>query len=150
MASNIGVSDEAIQTKRFHNASYEELLNAMRFPLLDIQLHTHRHQLPTNSDAIKWEVETNKNKLLDALSPSNPLVHFCYPSGIWSSEHLQDLQSLGIKTATTLDEGLNAKSDHSLKLKRNLVMDNRTLHHFIIITSGLLDVLRRIMGKARV
>jgi len=148
LADSLGVSDEAIKSKRFHNASYEELAKAMLSPLVDIQLHTHTHQLPTDSDAIEKEIRINKNRILEALTPSNPLVHLCYPSGIWSPDHLPELEANGIKTATTLDEGMNAKTEHPLKLKRNLMMDNRTLMHFVVTISGVLDVLRRVTGKA--
>ena len=85
--------------------------------------------------------------MLETLSPSNPLVHFCYPSGIWSPEHLPELEAIGIKTATTLDEGINAKTEHPLKLKRSLMMDTRTLDHFIANISGVLEALRRVIGK---
>lgn len=147
LADSLGVSDEAIESKRFNNATYTELAEAMLSPLVDIQLHTHTHQLPKDNKSIEKEIQTNKNRMLETLSPSNPLVHFCYPSGIWSPEHLPELESNGIKTATTLDEGLNAKIEHPLKLKRNLVMDSRTLDHFIVIISGVLDTLRRLTGK---
>ena len=149
LAESLDVSDEAIETKRFHNASYEELSNAMRSPLVDLQLHTHTHQLPTDKKLIEKEIRNNKNRMTDALSPDKPLEHFCYPSGIWSSDHLPELESLGIKTATTLDEGINARSVHPLKLKRNLVMDHRTVNHFIVSVTGVLDTLRQLTGKAR-
>lgn len=148
LADSIGVSDEAIKSKRFHNANYEELAEAMLSPLVDIQLHTHTHQLPTDSKSIEKEVQTNKNRMLETIAPSNPLVHFCYPSGVWSPEHIPELDKIGIKTATTLDEGLNVKTEHPLKLKRNLVMDNRSLDHFVVTISGVLDTLRRVTGKA--
>ena len=148
LADSLGVSGEAIKSKRFHNATYEELAKAMLSPLVDMQLHTHTHQLPTDNKSIEKEIQTNKNRMLETLSPSNPLVHFCYPSGIWSPEHLPELEAIGIKTATTLDEGINAKTEHPLKLKRNLVMDHRTLDHFVVTISGVLDALRRVTGKA--
>ena len=87
--------------------------------------------------------------MLDTLTPANPLVHFCYPSGKWSPEHLPKLDAIGIKTATTLDEGINAKTENPLKLKRSLMMDNRTLDHFVVTLSGVLDVLRRVTGGTR-
>lgn len=149
LADSLGVSDEAIKSKRFHNATYAELANAMTSPLVDIQLHTHTHKLPTNKCSVDKEIQTNRNRMLEALSPSNPLVHFCYPSGIWSPEHLPVLEAVGIKTATTLDEGINAKTAHPLKLKRSLVMDHRSLAHFIVTISGVLDTLRRVTGKVR-
>lgn len=149
LADSLGVSGEAIKSKRFHNATYEELAKAMLSPLVDIQLHTHTHQLPTDNKSIGKEIQTNRNRMLETLSPSNPLVHFCYPSGIWSPEHLPELETFGIKTATTLDEGINAKTEHPLKLKRNLVMDNRTLDHFVVSISGVLDTLRRVTGRIR-
>lgn len=148
LSDSLGVSDEAIKSKRFHNATYEELAKALLSPLVDIQLHTHTHQLPTDNRSMEKQIRTNKNRMLETLSPSNPLVHFCYPSGIWSPQHLPELEAFGIKTATTLDEGINAKTEHPLKLKRNLVMDSRTLDHFVVTISGVLDALRRMKGKA--
>ncbi|WP_028025148.1 polysaccharide deacetylase family protein [Enterovibrio calviensis] len=149
IAGALGVSDDAISSKRFHNANYEELKSAMASPLTNIQLHTHTHKLPTDSDAIHHEIQTNRQVLATQLSSEKALTHFCYPSGIWSPEHIADLQALGIRTATTLDEGLNATTEHPLKLKRNLVMNSRSLNQFIVTISGVTDTLRWMMGKTR-
>ncbi|MDD1795377.1 polysaccharide deacetylase family protein [Enterovibrio sp. ZSDZ42] len=148
-ASALGVGDDAIQAKRFHNANYHELNTAMASPLTNIQLHTHTHKLPTDSDAIHHEIETNREVLTAQIASPKALTHFCYPSGIWSPEHLPELNALGIRTATTLDEGLNARTEHPLKLKRNLVMDSRSLNQFIVTLSGVVDTLRWAMGKTR-
>ena len=149
IAQSLGVSDDAISSKQFHNASYTELKSALDSPLTDIQLHTHTHKLPSNSDAIRHEIQKNRDVLTEQLYSPKARVHFCYPSGIWEPDHIPNLQALGIRTATTLDEGLNKRSEHPLKLKRNLVVDSRSLNQFIVTISGVMDTLRWAMGKTR-
>ncbi|WP_310618957.1 polysaccharide deacetylase family protein [Flexibacterium corallicola] len=148
-ARKIGVSDEAIDSRRFHNATYEELEQVLISPLVDVQLHTHTHKLPFDEASMDREVATNKRLLKRRLSPVNSLEHLCYPSGIWSPKHIPHLEEMGMATATTLDEGLNATSQHPLKLKRNLVMDSRSLPHFIVTISGILEVMRRSLRKLK-
>ncbi|PML76043.1 polysaccharide deacetylase family protein [Enterovibrio norvegicus] len=149
IAQALDVSDDAISSKQFHNANYTELKSALASPLADVQLHTHTHQLPIDCESIHREIQTNRDVLAMQLSSQKARAHFCYPSGIWSPEHIPELHALGIRTATTLDEGLNERSEHPLKLKRNLVMDSRSLNQFIVTVSGVVDTLRWAMGKTR-
>ena len=149
IAESLNADARDITSRRFHNANYNELAAIASSPLVDIQLHTHTHRLPTDDEGIEREVRVNKNMLSEKLEINSGLDHFCYPSGIWSPEHIPYLQQLGIKTATTLDEGLNSREEHLLKLKRNLIMDTRTLDQLRVTVSGALDVIRRFRKKAR-
>jgi peptidoglycan/xylan/chitin deacetylase (PgdA/CDA1 family) len=149
IAHSLGVSDDAISSKQFHNACYTELKSALASPLADVQLHTHTHKLPSDADSIRREIHKNKKVLAEQLGEQKARVHFCYPSGIWVPEHIPELHALGIRTATTLDEGLNKRTEHTLKLKRNLMVDSRSLNQFIVTVSGVMDTLRWAMGKAR-
>ncbi len=149
VAKSLDVDDDAIASKQFHNASYTELKRALTSTLVDIQLHTHTHHLPSTYDSVEREIRTNRAALTEQLCSQKAYEHFCYPSGIWFPEHIPSLHVQGIRTATTLDEGLNDRSVHPLKLKRNLVMDNRSLNQFIITVSGVLDTLRLAVGKTR-
>ncbi|AMO54375.1 polysaccharide deacetylase [Endozoicomonas montiporae] len=149
IAASLNVDGRDITSRRFHNANYSEIAAAASSPLVDIQLHTHTHRLPNDDAGIEREVQVNKNTLSEQLKIDSGLDHFCYPSGIWSPEQIPYLEQLGIKTATTLDEGLNSRQEHLLKLKRNLIMDSRSLDQLRVTMSGTLDVMRRLKKKVR-
>jgi len=149
IAQSLGVSEDAISSKQFHNACYTELRSVIASPLVNVQLHTHTHKLPVDAEAIRREIQKNREVLTKQLGKQKSYVHFCYPSGIWFPEHIPELHALGIRTATTLDEGLNKRTEHPLKLKRNLMVDNRSLNQFIVTISGVMDTVRWAMGKTR-
>jgi peptidoglycan/xylan/chitin deacetylase (PgdA/CDA1 family) len=71
---------------------------------LDIQLHTHRHDLPQSPELIRREIEDNRGVLVPLTT--RPLRHFCYPSGQWSKTMWPTLEALGVETATTCEPGL--------------------------------------------
>ena len=132
-----------ITNRRFHNATYQELEKAAQNPLHDIQLHTHTHRLPKEHTAMAWEIGKNQQRLAQILSHRDTPVHFCYPSGVWKPKHVEGLANLGIHTATTLDEGLCQYGDHPLALKRNLVLDHRSLNQLRVNMSGIMDWFKR-------
>lgn len=71
---------------------------------LDLQLHTHRHQVPRNSVEFKGELVENARAIRDAgaQTPS----HFCYPSGSFVPEFAQWLRDNNIESASTCESGL--------------------------------------------
>jgi hypothetical protein len=80
------------------------------------------------------------------------LRHLCYPSGIWSEEQWQTLQSLDIRSATTCDRGFNSRSTPLLALKRFLDSEHLSQVEFEAELSGFTPTLRRLLrpggGKA--
>ncbi len=76
----------------------------------DVQLHTHRHELPSTKPAFLDEIYRNRD-WIESIT-GKPAVHFCYPNGIYRSEFPDWLREAGVKSATTSDIGVvSAQSD---------------------------------------
>ena len=110
---------------------------------MEIHLHTHRHRLPENSAEISYEINKNRKSLEPLVKYS--LVHFCYPSGIWSEKQIPSLEKLGICSATTCDAGLNTRKTHHLKLKRILDGESKPWIYFEAEVRGFKDIIRPII-----
>ena len=108
---------------------------------VDIQLHTHRHQLPTETADIEYEITRNRDVLQQHCSSS--LDHFCYPSGVWHEEHIDVLKSLGVKSATTCDIGENRLGANPYTLCRFLDRDDISELRFEAEVSGFMPLVRR-------
>jgi peptidoglycan/xylan/chitin deacetylase (PgdA/CDA1 family) len=128
------------------------LVRSEEIPLLEqgrisVQLHTHRHRMPSNSGEIMDEIERNR----EVLRPwtNSDLVHFCYPSGVWSPEHWPVLQSLGIETATTCVPGLNGPGDNPLALRRFLDRQDCPDVEFEAEMSGFKELARALLLRDR-
>ncbi len=107
---------------------------------LDVQLHTHRHRLPADSDEIRREIDDNRRVL-------EPLVgrscdHFCYPSGVYASSQWRCLEELDIKSATTCVVGLNDARTPRYALRRFLDTENVRPIEFEAELSGFAELLR--------
>lgn len=134
--------DLLLHQRIFHNLNVDELKTIHENGIFDIQLHTHRHNLPNDDDGIIYEIQKNR-KILSEMSgkQEETLVHFCYPSGIWDEQHLIPLKKLGIISATTLDLGLNNLEADTLTLKRILCANNQPLIFFEAEISGFNNLL---------
>lgn len=108
---------------------------------IDLQLHTHRHRLPESEEETTREVVQNRAVLAPIVK--RPLVHFCYPMGIWSPRHLPWLRALGIETATTCDRGLARADSDPLALPRMLDLEDVTAIEFEAEVWGFADLVRR-------
>ena len=96
-------------------------------------------QFPDRAHGIQREIEENR----DVLEPfESPQRHFCYPSGLWSAHQLSILRSLGIKSATTCDIGMNGPKQDPLLLRRFLDGEQVTQIRFEAEMSGLMDLVR--------
>lgn len=100
---------------------------------MEIQLHTHRHKLPAEEKLLHKELQENKDFLKFL---NTDLVHLSYPSGIYEKNHFKLLEKEGIKSATTLDKGLNDRKTSPFGLKR--LPDHDTLRQieFEALVSG--------------
>jgi peptidoglycan/xylan/chitin deacetylase (PgdA/CDA1 family) len=113
---------------------------------IDLQLHTHRHRFPCNHrEALAGEVEANRSAL--GRIASGPFQHLCYPSGEYDRCTFQQLESLGIESATTTAQGTNTGTTHPLELRRFLDSEEISPIRFEAELSGFLDLLRRLTGR---
>jgi peptidoglycan/xylan/chitin deacetylase (PgdA/CDA1 family) len=141
LADRVGVDYLQLAQSRMMNLMNSREIGEMAEAGLDVQLHTHRHCLPTDKYATQHEVQQNREYLEPLVG--RKLNHLCYPSGIWSREHWPWLQELGVQTATTCDIGLNCPGTPPLGLKRFLDGDKITAIDFEAEVSGFSELLRR-------
>lgn len=112
---------------------------------MDIELHTHRHNFPTDPAQAVTEIEKNKARV-NPLLPK-PMSHFCYPSGEWAKEHWHILDELGIKTSTTCDNGLITPETPVHAWSRFLDSARITQLEYESELCGFTEFLRKLRGK---
>lgn len=98
-----------------HRMNLDEL-RAVAAQGIDLQLHTHRHCLPTHYDEFARELDENRSALRQATSQE--FQHFCYPSGEYHVGAGDLLRRYGLLSATTCDPGLAACSTDPYYLPR--------------------------------
>src|SRR5260370_17346621 len=62
------------------------------------------------------QIAENRRFLQRAVS--YPLEHFCYPSGVYGLHQAEWLAELGVKSATTIEPGLNYRHTSHFALRR--------------------------------
>ncbi|WP_326540127.1 polysaccharide deacetylase family protein [Pseudorhodoferax sp.] len=113
---------------------------------LDLQVHTHRHRLPSAPDALAAEIDDNRRHLAEAGNPRAD--HLCYPSGEYTAAQIPLLAGMGLRSATTTQPGLvNTRSDR-WQLPRLLDSDHLHDVEFEAELSGLLSLVRRALGRS--
>lgn len=142
MADRLGVDASIFEDRLFELASFDELQPLVDSPYIDLQLHTHRHQVPEHDEALAEELVKNRKLLQQGLEGLGALEDFCYPSGVWRPSQLDTLRTLGLRSATTLDGGLNRIGCDPLTLKRTLVSNDHSLAQLRLGMSGLEQSLR--------
>lgn len=144
----LGVDYAKIENSRMLSFANAEELRELVKKGVDIQLHTHRHTLPTDDrESAKKEVEENRNTLSRIVD--SELNHFCYPSGIWNQRQFDWLEELGVKSATTCIPGFNDKTTPKMALYRVLDEENLSQIEFEAELFGFIELIRRITGKNR-
>lgn len=114
---------------------------------IDVQLHTHRHRLRNDETEVRREIENNR-EFLNKLVPG-PLVHFCYPSGVWYPSQFPWLQAEGVLSATSCQDGFNTAATNKLALHRFLDEDDLSTIEFEGTLCGFHELLCIVTGKRR-
>lgn len=125
---------------RLFNLINTEEMNQLQTLGVDIQMHTHRHTFPVDEAVSQKEIQDNKqaiNPLLD-----EPMTHFCYPSGVWSTRHWKVLEEENIKTATTCQTGFVDEKSPKLAWPRVLDSSRVSQIEFEAEVSGFNQLLR--------
>jgi len=141
------VSYEEIRQKRIFTLMTPKAIQELSQAGIDIQLHTHRHQLPADEEVTKREIVQNREMLRPF--QQGPLVHFCYPSGIWAKEHWEWLEKVDVKSATTCEPGMNYQDTPRFRLHRFLDGEHVTQIEFEAMVTGFIDIFQnlRLLGK---
>lgn len=134
-----------INRSRILNLINEQELNDCIQNGMDIELHTHRHKLPTDFELAKYEIEKNKNRINPLLK--KPMSHFCYPSGEWEKEHWDILDAQNIKTSTTCENGLITSKTPLHAWSRFLDSKRISQIEFESELCGFTELLRAVRGK---
>jgi peptidoglycan/xylan/chitin deacetylase (PgdA/CDA1 family) len=118
MAEALDVSFADIETQRLFRAVDEHQLRQLADAGVDIQLHSHRHQWSADDSRTTVEAEIADNRRFLEQVVYRPLEHFCYPSGIHGPHQGEWLAALGVKSATTIEPGLNYPDTSRFALRR--------------------------------
>ena len=111
----------------------------------EVQLHTHRHVLPEGSiDLVRPEITENRARLQAWTGQS--CTDFCYPSGKYHTRHPEWLRSLGLRSATTCDPGLNGSHTDQMLLKRYLDRETWCDLEFEAAISGFGEIVARVLS----
>ncbi len=118
-------------------------LQALATQGLDIQLHTHRHRLPLDADALAQELDENRRRITELTA--RPADHLCYPSGEYHLQQLPLLNANGVRSATTTRMGLVTQQADRLQLPRILDGESVSALEFEAELSGFKTVVRRLL-----
>lgn len=142
IAAQLGIDYEALCAKRSLFLLSPDEVAKLPSPLVDVQLHTHRHRLPLEHDRFLRELEEN-GEIIRSLRPATKVRHFCYPSGVTNPRVLPWLREAGVVSATTCALGLASRRSDVLMLPRLIDM-----HHLPDeVFEGWLDGLAALLPR---
>ena len=138
--------------RAFDYMSPEELRVFARSPRMRVELHTHRHTMHDHSKTmISREIEDNRSALSSLLHvPGSRFSHFCYPSGDVDVNDRSILESCGVKSATTTQQGIAVFDPGAIhRIPRILDGENVSMIEFEAELSGFLYLARRLIRTAK-
>jgi len=148
-ATQLGINDEGWYYERQFNLMTLDQIGDAHRRGLDFQLHTHCHRwgvAPPNRLAV--EIAKNKAVLASACSRAeSDFEHFCYPSGYLNPAGDDVLKHGGIKSATMVNQGINASGTHPYRLRRFLDGQSVTQASFEAYLSGALESYETVVTK---
>jgi peptidoglycan/xylan/chitin deacetylase (PgdA/CDA1 family) len=126
----------------------EQQLRALAAAGVDIQLHSHRHQWPLyDREAVESEIAENRRFLERVVS--YPREHFCYPSGVYCLHQAEWLAAIGVKSATTIEPGLNYGDTPRFALRRLVDGGSVSDIEFAAEMTGFMEVVRSVRRRLR-
>ena len=135
LAERVGADfDTFIANRQLQIMSGDEIRSLPR-DLIDVQLHTHRHRVPSREASFHREITENRDAI-SAWRPGEPLDIFCYPSGVTSPQFLPWLRDLNIQMGLTCKSGLAASHMDPLLLPRLIDSTRMTRLEFESWLSG--------------
>jgi len=148
LAAALDVSFHEIERQHLFEVMDEQQLRALAAAGVDIQLHSHRHQWPLyDKEMVESEVAENRRFLQRVVS--YPLEHFCYPSGVYGLHQAEWLAELGVKSATTIDPGLNYSHTSRFALRRLVDGGPVSEIEFAAEMTGFMELVRLLRRRLR-
>ena len=148
IATALGFDFEKIcKSRQFSFITFDELSNANKRGL-DIQLHTHTHNVDINHpEKIVEEIQINREKLRPYVT--SELEHFCYPSGVHNDVMYHYLKQNKVISATVTDTGFVTTKSNLFALKRILDGQQISQIEFEGEMSGFVELIREIKRTLR-
>ena len=115
-ATRLGIDYGELRARRFLHLMSPDDVSTLPRDLIDVQLHTHRHRVPTDRALFEREIRENREAIRGMTSES--ATHFCYPSGVTNPAFPQWLRELDVVSATTCYPGIASPSSDPLLLPR--------------------------------
>ena len=148
LAAALDISFYDIESQHLFEVMDEQQLRDLAAAGVDIQLHSHRHQWPLyDREMVESEIAENRRFLQRAVS--YPLEHFCYPSGVYGLHQAEWLAELGVKSATTIDPGLNYSHTSRFALRRLVDGGPVSDIEFAAEMTGFMEVVRVLRRQFR-
>ena len=117
VAECIGVDYQTIRARRTLCLMSAEEVASLPRDLIDVQLHTHRHRVPTEREPFMREIVDNRRAIASMTNGANA-THFCYPSGVTHPAFRGWLSEMGVTSATTCFPGIASSASDPLLLPR--------------------------------
>ena len=148
LAQRCGLDWEDFLRRRLISLMRPEEIVGLDPRVVDVQLHTHRHRVPTHKELFLREIDDNRRALAQCgLDPAG-LVQFCYPGGVHRLALLPWLDEAGIRSAVTCEPGLASRRDAPLLLPRFIDSGTTSGVEFEGWTSGVRHFASRARGLA--
>ena len=148
LAAVLGVCFDEIERQHLFEVMDEQQLRGLAAAGVDIQLHSHRHQWPLyDKKTVESEIAENRRLLQRAVS--YPLEHFCYPSGVYGLHQAEWLAELGVKSATTIEPGLNYHDTSRFALRRLVDGGPVSDIEFAAEMTGFMEIVRLLRRRLR-
>lgn len=117
VAKRLGIDYAGLLARRFLHLMSPEEVGRLPRTLIDVELHTHRHRVPTDRAAFDREIIENREAIA-AMTHGARATHFCYPSGVTHPSFPAWLERLGVESATTCFPGIASRASEPLLLPR--------------------------------
>lgn len=146
LADALDVSFADIERQQLFRVMDTQQLRCLDEAGVDIQLHSHHHEWPLHDRAMV-ESEIAKNRRFLESVVSHPLEHFCYPSGVYGLHQGEWLAALQVKSATTIDPGLNFADTSPFALRRLLDGHPVSDLEFEAEITGFMEIIRALRER---
>lgn len=137
VARQLCVDFEGLCERRILHLLAPAEVAALHPTLIDVQLHTHRHQTPKDLVALRAELEDNRAAIARMRAGARSLVHFCYPSGWHGHWMIPVFEEAGLVSATTCQPGLVSRESPRFFLPRFLDCEDVSDGVFSAWASGI-------------
>jgi peptidoglycan/xylan/chitin deacetylase (PgdA/CDA1 family) len=146
MADALDVSFIEIERQHLFRVMDEQQLRCLDEAGVDIQLHSHHHDWPLY-DRRMVEMEIAENRKILKRIVSHSLEHFCYPSGVYGLHQGEWLAALRVKSATTIEPGLNFVETSPFALRRLLDGHPVSDIEFEAEVTGFMELIRALRER---